>query len=126
MADDTMPSEPLPTAAPSVQTSISPPGAPVAEPEDQPRRIGLLPLSVLALLVGLVTGIGAVVFRDLIGLIHNILFLGKFAVSYNASLFTPADPWGPWVILVPVIGGFWVLIECGFLPSVNEGNRFNA
>lgn len=35
---------------------------------------------------------------------------------------------GWWVLIgfVPVIGGLWALIECGFLPGVDEGNRFNA
>jgi CIC family chloride channel protein len=119
MADDTLPREPFPnTEAPSVETSISPPAAPAVEHEDHLPRIGLLPLSVLALLVGLITGIGAVVFRDLIGLVHNVLFLGKFAFAYNASLFTPADPWGPWVILVPVIGGMGVTwIVSNFAPE---------
>ena len=72
------------------------------------RRIGLVYLSVLALVVGVVTGFGAIGFRDLIGLIHNVLFLGKWAVRYDANLFTPASPWGPFVILVPVVGGLAV------------------
>jgi CIC family chloride channel protein len=58
----------------------------------------------MASLVGVVTGLGAVVFRDLIGLIHNLLFLGQFDFHYDARLFTPPSPWGPFVILVPVIG----------------------
>ena len=33
--------------------------------------------------------------------------------------------WWCFIGLVPCIGSFWVLIECGFLPSVEEGNRFN-
>src|SRR5215470_11972126 len=67
------------------------------------RRIGLVHLSILALIVGVVTGFGAVVFRDLIGLIHNMMFLGKTSVRYDANLFTPGSPWGPLVILVPVV-----------------------
>ena len=78
-------------------------GSPEQTDEDI-RRIGLVHLSVLALIVGVVTGFGAIVFRDLIGLIHNALFLGKIAVRYDANLFTPASPWGPLVILVPVVG----------------------
>jgi CIC family chloride channel protein len=102
MSDDKPPQDVLPIPdALSVATSVSPPAAPASEPEEDLPRISLLPLSAIALLVGLITGLGAVVFRDLIGLVHNILFLGKFAVAYNASLFTPADPWGAWVILVP-------------------------
>jgi len=79
-------------------------------PQDSrhPHRIGLAYLSLLALGVGIITGFGAVGFRDLIGLIHNLLFLGQFAVRYDANLFTPTSPWGPYVILAPVIGSLAV------------------
>jgi chloride channel protein, CIC family len=78
---------------------------PPAEAADHDiRPVGLVWLSLLALIVGIVTGFGAVGFRDLIGLIHNVLFLGHVAFRYDANLFTPASPWGPFVILVPVIG----------------------
>jgi CIC family chloride channel protein len=60
--------------------------------------------SLLAVMVGVVAGVGAMVFRGLIGLFHNLLFLGKWSLSYNANLHTPASPWGPLVILVPVVG----------------------
>jgi CIC family chloride channel protein len=70
-----------------------------------PPRIGLVRLSILAVIVGSITGIGAVFFRALIGLIHNVAFLGVISFNYNANLFTPPSPWGAWVILVPVAGG---------------------
>jgi CIC family chloride channel protein len=70
-----------------------------------PLRLGLVRLSLLAIVVGLVTGLGAVVFRDLIGLIHNIGFLGVFSFDYEANVFTPPSPWGALIILVPVVGG---------------------
>jgi CIC family chloride channel protein len=73
-----------------------------------PRSIRLVSLCLLALAVGVVTGLGAVVFRGLIGLVHNILFLGRFAIGYDSSVFTPMAPWGAWVILVPVIGAIGV------------------
>jgi len=72
--------------------------------EAEVRRIGLSILSVLALIVGIVTGLGAVLFRDLIGFVHNLLFLGQFAFRYDANVFTPPSPWGIFVILVPVVG----------------------
>ncbi|MGE5268952.1 MAG: chloride channel protein [Thiohalocapsa sp.] len=68
------------------------------------RRIGLASLCALALGLGIVTGFGAVAFRDLIGLLHNLMFLGLPAVQYDANLFTPPSPWGAFVILVPVVG----------------------
>jgi len=76
--------------------------------DDDIRRIGLVHLSILALIVGIVTGLGAVAFRDLIGLIHNVLFLGRFSVHYDANIFTPPSPWGALVILVPVVGALGV------------------
>jgi CIC family chloride channel protein len=60
------------------------------------------------MVVGLVAGLGAVVFRALIGLIHNLAFLRSFSTNYDASIFTPPGPWGAFVILVPVIGSVLV------------------
>ena len=70
-----------------------------------PLRLGLVRLSLLAIVVGLVTGLGAVIFRDLIGLIHNVVFLGVLSFDYEANVFTPPSPWGALIILVPVVGG---------------------
>ena len=74
------------------------------QPDPAPRPVGLVYLSVLALVVGIVTGCGAVGFRELIGLIHNLFFLRRLSFGYEANLFTPASPWGALIILVPVIG----------------------
>jgi CIC family chloride channel protein len=74
----------------------------------EPRPRSLWSLCGLALIVGIVGGYGAVFFRALIGLVHNLLFLGHFSVSYDASLFTSASPWGAFVVLVPVIGSLGV------------------
>jgi CIC family chloride channel protein len=90
--------------------SLSEPSGASAESaaDDGSQRLGLVQLSLLALAVGVVTGFGAVVFRDLIGLIHNIMFLSQLVVRYDANLFTPPSPWGPFVILVPVVGALAV------------------
>ncbi len=71
---------------------------------DEGGRLGLVSLSLLALLVGIASGVGAIVFRLLIGLIHNLLFLGQFVAHCDTKLFTPASPWGAFIILVPVVG----------------------
>jgi CIC family chloride channel protein len=69
-------------------------------------------------MVGMITGIGAVAFRALIGLIHNVFFLGSFTITYNANQFTPPGPWGPFIILVPVIGGLIVtFLVVNFAPE---------
>ena len=73
------------------------------------RPIGLWRLSLVAVVVGVVTGFGAIFFRGLIGLIHNLLFLGQGSVIYNANVYTPTSLWGAGVILVPVVGGLGVV-----------------
>src|SRR3984885_14291454 len=70
-----------------------------------PLRLGLVRLSLLAIVVGVVTGLGAVIFRGLIGVIHNASFLGIFSLDYEANVFTPPSPWGGLIIRVPVVGG---------------------
>ncbi|MGH7246730.1 MAG: chloride channel protein, partial [Pseudomonadota bacterium] len=83
-----------------------------------PQRIGLFRLSLIAICVGLITGFGAVAFRDLIGLFHNIGFLGSLSFAYDASIFTPPSPWGAFVIFVPVIGGiFLTFLVNNFAPE---------
>lgn len=74
----------------------------------EPRALSLWTLCGLALVMGVVTGFGAVVFRGLIGLVHNALFLGTFSFAYDSSVFTPQSPWGALVILVPVLGSLGV------------------
>jgi chloride channel protein, CIC family len=71
-------------------------------------RNGYLRFSLLAISTGLVAGLGAVVFRAMIALFHNLLFLGTFSLNYDANTHTPAAPWGMGVILVPVLGALLV------------------
>jgi CIC family chloride channel protein len=62
----------------------------------------------ISILVGIVAGLGAGAFRALIAIFHNLLFLGKLSTSYDANTHTPASPWGPFVILIPVAGAIGV------------------
>jgi len=73
------------------------------------RSANLLTFSLIAVGVGLVTGFGAVFFRDLIGLIHNLFFFRQLSIVYDANVYTPASVLGPFVILVPVVGGLGVV-----------------
>ena len=82
------------------------------------RGVGQTLFSLIAIGVGVITGLGAIVFRGLIGLIHNLAFLGHFSTAYDANLYTSAGPWGAGIILVPVIGGmFVVFIVSRFAPE---------
>ncbi len=83
-----------------------------------PQRLGLVRLSLLAVVVGLIAGFGAVLFRALIGLIHNVAFLGSFSTGYDASVFTPPGPWGSLIIIVPILGGLLVtFLVTNFAPE---------
>jgi len=63
-----------------------------------------LQFALLAVLVGIAAGFGAVIFRALIALFHNLFFLKTLSVHYDANVHTPLGPWGAWIILGPVIG----------------------
>ncbi|MFV0298881.1 MAG: chloride channel protein [Hyphomicrobiaceae bacterium] len=69
----------------------------------------LLTLSVLALAVGVITGIGAVALRMLIGLVHNVFYAGHFSHVYDANITDLPSYWGNWVFFSPVIGGLIVV-----------------
>lgn len=66
--------------------------------------IGNIRFYVLILFVGVISGLGAIIFRDLIGLIHNFLFYGHFHLHYNMLKHAQPSVWGIGVILVPVVG----------------------
>ncbi len=74
--------------------------------DQKPNRVSLGPLRFYcwAVVVGVVGALGAVVFRGLIALFHNLFFLGQWSVVYDANVHTPPGPWGPFIILVPVLG----------------------
>ena len=88
------------TAAPSATAD--------AGAEDD-RRVSLFILCLLALGVGIMTGVGAVALRSLIGLIHNAMFNGIFKVAYDANILEGPSRFGNWVILSPVLGGLAVV-----------------
>ena len=68
----------------------------------------LLFMMVMAIATGAVAGVGAWAFRMLIGLVHNVLFLGDFSFAFDANAHTPPSPWGVGVVLVPVVGALAV------------------
>lgn len=72
------------------------------------KPFGLISMIILALLVGVITGFGAVGFRALIGLFHNLLFYGHFSFAYNANIHSAPSHWGFGIIFVPVIGAIVV------------------
>src|SRR6202453_1846229 len=76
---------------------------------EEERRGSLLVLCALALVVGVMTGLGAVALRGLIGLFHNLLYNGTFSIWYNANVTEGPSRFGDFVILSPVVGGLIVV-----------------
>jgi len=77
--------------------------------DDLPRRPGLsASLAGYALVVGAIAGAGAIAFRLLIALFHNLMFFGRFDLHYDALQHTPESSWGAGVVLVPVAGALAV------------------
>ena len=54
-------------------------------------------------LVGVISGIGAVILRWLIAFFHNLFFYGKFSLSYNSNAHF-ISRFGNYIIIIPVIG----------------------
>jgi chloride channel protein, CIC family len=50
------------------------------------RKVSLLTLCGLALVIGIMTGVGAVAFRALIGFAHNALYNGRLSFIYDANI----------------------------------------
>lgn len=58
----------------------------------------------LVILAGIVAGLGAIVFRELIALFHNLLFYGRLSLNYDVLQHALPSRWGVGMILVPVVG----------------------
>jgi chloride channel protein, CIC family len=82
---------------------------PVSAGDRDERRVSLFTLCLMALGVGIMTGVGAVALRGLIGLIHNAMINGLFKIPYDANLLEGPSRWGNWVILSPILGGLVVV-----------------
>ncbi len=77
--------------------------------KQETRAVPLIVLCLIALVIGIVTGYGAVGFRYIIAFVHNLSFYGVLSFAYEANEFPAPSRWGPLVILVPVIGGLGVV-----------------
>jgi CIC family chloride channel protein len=73
-----------------------------------PFRLGLV--SFLAGGIGLLAGVIALVLYKLIGLFTNLAYYHRWDFSFASPRLAP---WGPWIIVIPVIGG----IVVGFMAK---------
>jgi uncharacterized membrane protein YhaH (DUF805 family) len=63
-----------------------------------------------------------------IGIIILVIYIAMIwpSVAIGVKRFHDRDKSGWWVLisLVPIIGGLWYLIECGFLEGTKGPNKF--
>jgi chloride channel protein, CIC family len=101
------------TVTPAEPATVSPsdpaPGGLRRLAAGSPKPLGTLALATLAVLLGIVAGLGAFAFRALIGFFHNLLFLGQLSTRYDSNQHTPPSPLGLGVALVPAIGAVAVI-----------------
>ncbi len=76
--------------------------------EETNQALGFPGFIIWSIIIGVVSSLGALFFRSLISLFHNLFFLGKLSFYYDASLHTPSSPWGAAVIFAPVVGALGV------------------
>jgi len=64
----------------------------------------------------------------IVGIIAMIIYVAMIwpSVALGVKRFHDRDKSGWWVLIafVPVIGGLWYLIECGFLEGTKGPNKF--
>ncbi len=65
-------------------------------------------VAAMAVAVGVVAGLGAVAFRKLIALFHNLFFYGHFSTVFDTLQHAAASRWGVGIIAVPVVGALLV------------------
>jgi CIC family chloride channel protein len=82
---------------------------PVSRLVDARKALGPFSLSLLAIVLGAVAGVGALGFRLLIGLCHNLIFLGRLSTQYDSNLHTPPGPFGIAIAFAPALAGLVVI-----------------
>jgi chloride channel protein, CIC family len=85
------------------------------------RTANLVEISILAIAIGVVTGLAGVLFRACVAVIHNAFFLGEFSTYYDPNVHTPASWLGPLVIWSPAVGGLAVIFLSRLPPADRRG-----
>jgi chloride channel protein, CIC family len=94
--------------------------APIASLGDsQPAQFRIVLVSSLAAAIGLVAGVVAYALYKLIGLFTNLFFFHQWSATFRS---VGSHHLGPWVILVPVIGGLIVGVMAKYGSSKIKGH----
>ena len=77
-------------------------------------------VGVIVVVIDGLLGLGAI----LVGLFELAILWPSLAVYAKRWHDRDKSGWWTLIILVPVIGGLWMLVECGFLKGTDGPNRF--
>ena len=90
--------------------------------QQEPRTVGLLAMCAMGVAIGLATGLGAVGVGSLVGFFHNLFFYGEISTFYNDEELIDISPFGPLIILAPIIGGLGVVFITRTFGPEARGN----
>jgi H+/Cl- antiporter ClcA len=79
----------------------------------------MLWVSCLSALIGVAAGVIAYLLYNLIGLFTNIAFFHQFTFVFRSPRLAP---WGPWIIVIPVIGGLIIGLMAKYGSSKIRGH----
>jgi chloride channel protein, CIC family len=91
----------------------------VASPRQSPAQFRMVLVSFLSAGIGLIAGLVAYVLYKLIGLFTNLFFFHRWSADFTSVRFHQL---GPWVILIPVIGGILVGIMAKYGTTKIKGH----
>lgn len=90
--------------------------------DDEGVALPPLAMLLLAVVLGVAGGFGAIAFKSLLALVHNALFQGRLALGFDMAVATAPSVFGAFVILVPVLGALLVtLITRHVAPEARGG-----
>src|SRR3954470_11979562 len=85
----------------------------------EPAQFRMVLISVLAAGVGLIAGVVAFILYKLIGLVTNLVFFHRWTADFTSARLHQL---GPWVIIVPAIGGLIVGLMAKYGSSKIKGH----
>lgn len=80
----------------------------VSQNLQEPKPLNNIYMVLLAGCIGIMGGFGAILFRNLISLIHNLFFFGQVGLFYNANTHAPQITFAIAIVLIPIVGSIFV------------------
>lgn len=97
--------------------------------------LGVVILIVVYIIIGVIGAVTGGMSADgmpsgAVGIVLLLIYIATIwpSLALGVKRFHDRNKSGWWVLiaLVPIIGGLWYLIECGFLPGTQGANQYGA